>query len=116
MEIETNQAQKEGEMMKIKMSLQELMEKTSERHDGTAVDAFKDNQNTITQQMAYIDAQLTAMSQDFSGKPKDWGFVGNQSYVMEQLGRILEFLGEVDFTKITDPAADGRRAARESGE
>ena len=81
--------------MKISMSLQELQEKVSERHTGLAVDAFKDNQNTITQQIAYIDAQLKAMSQEFSDKPKDWGFVGSQSHVMEQLGRILEFLGPV---------------------
>jgi len=102
--------------MTIKMSLAELKEKASGRHTGTADEAYRDNHETITQQKENIDIQLKAMARQFSEKPKDWGYVGNQSYVMEHLNRIIEFLGEVDFTKITDPAADGRRAARESGE
>jgi len=73
--------------------LEELKEKASERHDGSAVDAFKDNQNTISQQIAYMETQLKAMAEEFSEKPKDWGYVGNQSYVMQRLNEILQFLG-----------------------
>ena len=79
--------------MKVKMTLEELKEKASERHDGSAVDAFKDNQNTISQQIAYMETQLKVMAEKFTEKPKDWGYVGNQSYVMQRLNEILQFLG-----------------------
>ena len=102
--------------MAKKMTFEQLQEKASERHKGSALDAFQDNQNTITQQMAYINTQLEAMSKQFADKPRDWGYVGNQSFVVEHLNRIMEFLGPIELPKIIDPAADGRRAARESGE
>ena len=102
--------------MAKKMTFEQLQEKASERHEGSALDAFQDNQNTITHQMAYINTQLEAISQKFADKPRDWGYVGSQGYVMERLNEIIGFLGPIEFPKIIDPAADGRRAARESGE
>ena len=89
---------------------------TSWKDAGSAIDAFKHNQETITQQLAQIDGQLENMFWQFADKPKDWGYPGSQGRVMELLNEIIEFLGPVELPKIIDPAADGRRAARESGE
>ena len=84
MEIEPNQAQKEGEMM---------FDITSWKDAGSAIDAFKQNQETITQQLAHINVQLENMFWRFADDRKNWGYPGSQGYVMEQLNEIIEFLG-----------------------
>jgi len=85
---------------------------TSWKDAGSAIDAFKHNQETITQQLGHIDGQLENMFWQFADKPKDWGYPGSQGRVMELLNEIIEFLGPTR-RELLDPAADGRQALQE---